>query len=353
MTLRHKLALRYSAIMGVCLLLLGGLAYHEFVAEPAARKALGLPEPPELWWVEYAEVFFYGMIPLVLGVGWWVMRRTLAPIDTLASSVERIHAHNLHEPLPRTGSNDEVDRLTEVFNKMTARLGESFQQIREFTLHASHELKTPLTVMRAELDTLLRDEDKLAPAQREWARAQLDEVQRLAHIVDSLTLLTKADAGLVALERQPVPLPELVKECFEDAQILGEARKVTVKLDACEPVEVLGDRHRLRQLLLNLADNAVKYNQPEGSVTLSLRRAGDFAEISVANTGPGIPPELAGRVFERFVRGPEASSQAADGCGLGLTICQWIVQAHGGTIQIATDAARLTTALVRLPLRTS
>jgi signal transduction histidine kinase len=352
MTLRRKLALRYASIVGVCLLLVVGLAYHEFVTEPLERKALGIPELPEAEWGEFAEVFFYGMIPLVLGIGWWLMRRTLNPLKELARGVERIHAGNLREPLSHSGKGDEVDRLTEVFNAMTARLDQSFQQIREFTLHASHELKTPLTVMRAGLETHLRDAGALAPGQPEWAQAQLDEVQRLARIVDSLTLLTKADAGLITLERQPVPLADLMRECFEDAQILAEPHGVTVTLAACEPLEISGDRHRLRQLLLNLTDNAVKYNQAGGRVMLALRRADGLAEIEVANTGPGISPELQARVFERFVRGTEARNRAADGCGLGLAICQWIVQAHGGTIGISTDAARLTTVRVRLPLRT-
>ncbi len=350
MTLRRKLVLRYAAIAAVCLLLVVGLAQHEFVTEPAERQALGIPELPETAWTEFAEVFLYAMIPVVLGVGWWLLRRTLNPLKELARGVERIHAGNLREPLPHSGTGDEVDRLTEVFNAMTARLDDSFQQIREFTLHASHELKTPLTVMRAELETRLRDAGALPPGQREWAQAQLDEVQRLARIVDSLTLLTKVDAGLITLERQPVLLADLVRECFEDAQILAEPHEVTVTLAACEPAELTGDRHRLRQLLLNLTDNAVKYNQAGGAVTLALRRIGGFTEITVANTGPGIPPELQARIFDRFVRGDGARRRAVEGCGLGLTICRWIVHGHGGTIEVSTDAAKLTTARVRFPL---
>ncbi len=350
MTLRRKLALHYAAVVAVCLLLLGGLAQHEFITEPGQRKALGIPELPETLWGEYAEVFFYGMIPLVLGCGWWLMRKTLSPIGQLAHGVERIHADNLRAPLPRTFNADEVDRLTEVFNAMTARLHESFQQIREFTLHASHELKTPLTVMRVQLETRLQDDKSLSPEDIEWMECELDEVLRLSKIVDSLTLLTKGEAGQVKLERKPVRLDELVRESFDDAQILAEAQGVKVTLDECATVEFSGDRHRLRQLLLNLADNAVKYNQPGGSVAMVLRRRNDTAEIEITNTGEGIPPGLQARVFERFVRGDEARSRAIEGCGLGLTICRWIVQSHGGTIQLSSDATKKTTALVRLPL---
>jgi signal transduction histidine kinase len=170
--------------------------------------------------------------------------------------------------------------------------------------------------------------------------------------VDGLTLLAKADAGQIALAMEPVSLGELVRDNFADAQILAEPQSVQVELAACEEITVLGDRHRLRQLLLNLADNAVKYNQLQGRVTMGLRRAGNFAEFTIANTGAGIPPEILPRVFDRFFRGDPAHSQTVDGCGLGLSIAQWIVSAHNGTIKIESAAMKPTTVTVRLPLDT-
>jgi signal transduction histidine kinase len=350
MTLRSKLALRYGAIIGVCLLLLGGLAYHEFVTEPRQRQIYKIPELPEMAFTEWVEVFCYGMIPVVLAAGWWIMRKTLAPLCELAHNVERIHADNLREPLRRTGNGDEVDRLTEVFNGMTARLNHSFQQIREFTLHASHELKTPLTIMRVQLETMLEEDQALSPAQVEWLECELNEVQRMSKIVDSLALLTKAEAGLVKLEQQEVTLGGLVRECFEDAQILAEPQSVRVTLADCEATQISGDRDRLRQLLLNLTDNAIKYNRPGGSVTLALRQRDGQAEIEITNTGEGVPPELQARVFDRFVRGEEARSRAIEGSGLGLSISRWIVGAHGGTIEMTSRAGQSTTVTVRLPL---
>lgn len=352
MTLCCRLTFRYMLIVVLSLLLLAGLAHRELINNPALRERLHIPEVtshPEPW-RRYVDEFFYVAIPVVLCFGWWLMRRTLEPISDLAKAVERIEAHNLREPLPRPGTGDEIDRLTEVFNAMTARLDQSFQQIREFTLHASHELKTPLTIMRAELETALRDDAALTPAQRDRVHSQLDEIERLAKIVDGLTLLTKADAGLVMLERQPVKLHELVRESFEDAQILAEPQQVQVSLAACAEVEIRGDRHRLRQLLLNLVDNAVKYNRPGGTVTIALRRTDKSADIEIVNTGAGIPPELQPRVFDRFVRGTDAPARAADGCGLGLTICRWIAEAHGGLIEICSAPDRPTSAFVRLPL---
>ena len=125
---------------------------------------------------------------------------------------------------------------------------------------------------------------------------------------------------------------------------------IHVKLANCEEISVRGDRHRLRQLLLNLADNAIKYNQPHGQVTMNLRRADNLAEFNIANTGAGIPPEILPRVFDRFFRGDTAHESAIDGCGLGLSIAEWIVSAHGGTIQIASAPSKITTVTVRLPL---
>jgi signal transduction histidine kinase len=123
-----------------------------------------------------------------------------------------------------------------------------------------------------------------------------------------------------------------------------------VTLSTCEEATVQGDRHRLRQLLLNLTDNAIKYNEPKGTVTLSLRQVAETAEVAIANTGPGIPAEILPCVFDPFLRGDSSHSQAVEGCGLGLSIARWIVSAHGGTIQITSEPNRLTQATVRLPL---
>ncbi|HEY4952877.1 MAG TPA: HAMP domain-containing sensor histidine kinase, partial [Verrucomicrobiae bacterium] len=242
---------------------------------------------------------------------------------------------------------DELDRLTEVFNAMTGRLAGSFQRIREFTLHASHELKTPLTVMRGELETALREET-LNPLQKERLLSQIDEIERLAKIVDGLTLLTKADAGQIKLNYESVRLDDLVRENFADAKILAQPQNLQVNLAACEEVLISGDRHRLRQLLLNLTDNAIKYNQPNGTVTISLRRVDDFSELKIENTGAGIAPELQPRVFERFFRGDLSHGDAVEGCGLGLSIAQWIVTAHNGSIQFASEPDKLTVVTVRL-----
>jgi heavy metal sensor kinase len=351
MTIRTRLTFWYAGVLTISLLVIGFGTYEEILERLQHEHRR---EPTEHALAETGEMIFeVGLPAILLGLlgGWWLTRRALAPMTQLSDAVNKIHESNLREPLPRTQNGDELDRLTGVFNGMLARLDDSFNRTREFTLHASHELKTPLTVLCGETETALRDES-LSTAERERAASLLDELRRLARIVDGLTLLAKADAGQVALKLEPVRLDELVRDNFADAQILAEPLGISVELAAGEAITVRGDRHRLRQLLLNLADNAVKYNQPRGRVTMNLRRANDTAEFTIANTGAGIPPEILPRVFDRFFRGDPAHSQAVDGCGLGLSIVQWIVSAHGGTVKIESVPDQLTTVTVRLPLDT-
>jgi heavy metal sensor kinase len=358
MTIRTRLSLWYAAVMFVALMVMGVLLYYQLVIEPRqharrhperqhTEQAIEQDMFEDVTWI----VMWCGVpaVLLSIGGGWWLMKKSLAPVAGLTQATGKISAYNLSERLPRTGNGDELDRLTEVFNGMLARLDDSFNRTREFTLHASHELKTPLTILCGETETALRDES-LSPAERERAASLLDELRRLTRIVDGLTLLAKADAGQVALKLEPVRLDELVRDNFADAQILAEPQGIQVELAACEEITVRGDRHRLRQLLLNLADNAVKYNQPQGWVIMSLRRAGDTAEFAITNSGLGIPPEILPRVFDRFFRGDPAHSPAVDGCGLGLSIVQWIVSAHGGSVKIESVPSKITTVTVLLPL---
>ena len=353
MTIRTRLTIWYAAIMFVSLLAMSLLTYHEFAPDPHPANVGGkFDEGDEGDLREMLRILFWCGVPpalIALGGGWWLMRRALAPVAAITGAAEKIHDRNLSERLPRTGNGDELDRLTEVFNAMTARLDGSFARIREFTLHASHELKTPLTVMHGETETALAEEN-ISPAHRERLASQLDEIQRLTKIVDGLTLLTKADAGQIVLKSEPLALDEIVRDAFDDAQILARPANISVQLADCAPLKISGDRHRLRQLLLNLTDNAIKYNQPGGTVKFFLRRDGAFAELKIANTGAGIPPAILPRVGERFFRGDPAHNSAVDGCGLGLSIAHWIVSAHNGALKMESEPNKMTTVTVRLPL---
>ncbi len=354
MTLRARLTLWYTAILLAAMGLLVAAVYFEFfIQHPALglrsrMAALGISPAEEL-----TEAFFLASIPVILLAvigGWFLMRRTLAPIARLTAAVERIHADNLQTQLPRTGQRDELGRLTEVFNAMTARLDDSFQRVREFTLHASHELKTPLTIIRAELETALRD-DPLDTAQRQRYSSLLEELQRLTQIVDGLNFLTRADAGLLKFEQAPVRLDELVQDACADARVLAEQQQVSVRANVSGPVLVSGDRRRLRQLLLILTDNAIKYNCPAGFVNVSLLPGDRQVVLQISNTGAGIPREMLDRVFDRFFRGDASHNSEIEGCGLGLSIARRIVEAHAGEISIDSETGGETTVTVRLPAR--
>jgi len=353
MTIRARLTLWYVALLLLALLLILGWTYYEmFVEHRTPNTEALLRVTGENAMEELGEVFLYGGLPALLVAligGWFLMRRALSPVSRLTEAAERIHLDNLKERLPRTGSGDELDRLTEVFNAMISRLEDSFARIREFTLHASHELKTPLTVMRGELETALRD-NSLTTTQRDLFAGQLDEIQRLTKIVDGLTLLAKADAGQMPMRFESVRLDELVRDSFADAQVLGRPQNIQVTLSACDEITLQGDRHRLRQLLLNLTDNAIKYNCPQGNASIALARNNGHAELTVINTGAGIAPEKLPRVFDRFYRGDPAHGSDIEGCGLGLSIAQWIVQAHGGRISIESTPGQSTRVVTQLPI---
>lgn len=358
MTIRTRLSLWYAAIMFLALMVMGVLLYEELVVLPrceARRHDETYREEeaanPDIF-EDVAGIVVWCGVPaalLALCGGWWLMKKSLASITHLTRAAEKISAHNLNERLPRTGNQDEMDRLTEVFNGMLARLDDWFKRIHEFTLHASHELKTPLTVLCGEAQTALRDES-LSPQERERLVNQLEELQRLSRIVDGLTLLAKADAGQITLQLESMQLDELVRDSYADLQILAEPKQLQVELSVCDHITILGDRHRLRQLLLNLGDNAVKYNRPRGRVTLGLRRVYGVAQLTLSNTGPGIAPDVLPRIFDRFYRGDPAHSFSTEGCGLGLSIAKWIVTAHNGTIKIESVPDQLTTVTVHLPL---
>lgn len=315
------------------------------------REAVEKSEPTEF--SRWFKLCAFLILPALFTISWWLLRKSLNPLSDLASRVERFNAQTLGQRLPRTHNGDEVDRMAGTFNNMAARLEQSFQQIREFTLHGSHELKTPLTVIRAQLETTLARPDSLTPELHASLENLLDEVARLTKIVDGLSLLTKADAGMVTLDRNPVRLDELVREAVEDAEVLAQPGGINVQLTRCDKATINGDRHRLRQVLLNLADNAIKYNQPGGSVEFSLQRDGDFAELLVTNTGKGIPAELLDHVFDRFTRGNDALSKSLEGSGLGLTIAKWIIDSHNGLIRIASEIGKTTSIAVRLPIADS
>ncbi|HEX9046325.1 MAG TPA: ATP-binding protein [Verrucomicrobiae bacterium] len=360
MSIRARLTVWYAGVLLLSVLVTSGLLYHELKPErPAGKPSRHVLEHDDEAEegghsenAELAQFFFWGTVPAVLLAvtgGWWLTRRSLAPISRLTAAAEKIHDENLQQRLPRSGNGDELDRLAEVFNAMIARLDHSFQRVREFTLHASHELKTPLTILHGEIEAVQRD-SAIPAAARERLGGQLDEIQRISIIVDNLTLLTKADAGQMVLDLQPLRFDEIVREVYEETRILAEPSALAVSFSQCQPLTVRGDRRRLRQLLLNLVENAVKYNEPGGTVDFSLRAAGPQAQLIIANTGKGIAPEDLPRVFERFYQCHPGAHSHVDGCGLGLSIVQSIAHAHRGSVSMESEPGKLTTVTVNLPM---
>jgi signal transduction histidine kinase len=244
---------------------------------------------------------------------------------------------------------DEIGRLAGTFNDMIGRLDASFRQIRQFTSDASHELRTPLTVMKGETELVLRRPRPLEDYQS-VLESNLEEIDRMTHIVDELLFLSRADMGEVKMESLPVTLESLVEDIHRQATLLGQDRNIEVVLGTVMPAVVLGDELRLRELLLNLVENAVKYSHPGGKVEIALVTDGHQASLSVTDYGIGIAPEDHVRIFDRFFRTDGARAHTKKGTGLGLAICTWIAESHQGRINVKSQVGQGSTFTVILPL---
>jgi len=289
-------------------------------------------------------------------VGWLLANRALHPVGAIIDELEEItDGRSLHRRLPAGGGPepDELGRLANALNSLLARLETSFAAMRRFVADASHELKTPLTVMRAGVERALTDQ-KTSPDALVPLEETLVGVRHMTELVESLLTLARVDEGRMELHTEPVDLGAMLAEAFETAQILGEQAGVTVTMEApAEPVTVDADRGRIRQLVMNLVTNAVKYTPAAGQVWISLTATAEAASITVRDTGIGIAPGDVGRVFDRFWRADLARSRTGErpGIGLGLSISKWIAEAHGGSIGVTSRAGRGTAFTVTLPLR--
>jgi len=286
---------------------------------------------------------------LALGGGYVLVKRALAPVAQIAASAERISSRNLSERLPVAPTGDELERLSVALNHMIARIEEAFQYSRRFVADASHELRTPLTVLRGELESFVQ-EPHLSPELRERLGSALEEAERLAHIVEGLFAISRLDAGEAQAEWVPFDLAQLATSTADQMSLLAEDKNIRVTCTSGKDVWVEGDRARLKQVVVNLLDNAIKYTPREGAVALKVNAADSKALLEVADNGIGIPPEALPHVFDRFFRVDKARSREEGGAGLGLSIVKSICAAHHGRVEAISETGKGSRFRVELPL---
>jgi two-component system OmpR family sensor kinase len=306
--------------------------------------------------LEEIRVAFAWLIPLGVLLasvgGYFLARRSLAPVAAMGAQAERIGAVNLHDRLAVRNPNDELGRLAQTFNDLLDRLDQSFERQRRFISDASHELRTPVSILRGEAEVALSQLSRSPEEYRESLAVLHEEAQRLARIVEDLFTLTRADAGEYRLAHSDFYLDELVADCVRAARALAQAKNITLSVVAANEMPVHADEDLLRRMILNLLDNAIKYTPEGGNVTVTCNSAPDGYELSVTDSGPGIPVDMQSRIFERFFRVDRARSRTGrdGGAGLGLAIARWIAEAHLGRIELVRSDATGSTFTVCVPM---
>jgi two-component system, OmpR family, sensor kinase len=299
------------------------------------------------------EILYFATpaVLLLAGLGgWFLARQGLAPVAAMAKRARQIGAGSLDRQLPVANPRDELGQLATTFNELLARLDAAFAEQRRFMADASHELRTPLSVMSTAAGVTLKKEYREEEEYREALQMMAEQTRRLSRIVQDMFILARADAGHYPLQNRALYLNDLLDEVARAGGLLASDKNVTVELTNLPEAAFHGDEDLLRQMVLNLVDNAVKFTPAGGVVRLSLTRRADEYLLTVSDTGPGIPPEARGHVFERFYRADKARSRSEDGgAGLGLAIARWIAQAHDSDLRLADSDGTGATFIVRLP----
>jgi heavy metal sensor kinase len=281
--------------------------------------------------------------------GYWISRKALAPVDAMTRAAREISGRNLSARLAVPETDDELARLAETLNAMLERLALSLKQITQFTADASHELRTPIALMRTRAEIALR-RPRSAQENQETIEQLYAETVRTSELVERLMLLARADSGARVLRAEPVELVQLLREVLEQTAVLAEHKQLTVeaRLEST-PVWVEGDAQLLRQLTVILVDNAVKYTPAPGKIVVALCAVNGVATVAVSDTGIGIEGDDLEKIFERFNRADKARSRETGGVGLGLSIGRWIAESHGGTLTAESKPGTGSTFVVRLP----
>jgi signal transduction histidine kinase len=264
---------------------------------------------------------------------------------------------------------DEISRLIETFNEMISRLDRSFRQVKQFSTDASHELKTPLTILKGEVEVALRKE-RGSHEYEQILKSNLEEINRMSQIVEDLLLLSKADSGEIRLNKEDMNLNEILNEVVAHVNVLAQSKNLRIETsNHYEEIHIFGDPLRIRELFLNLIENGIKYTEEGGSILILLTKdtlvqdgkqsgraqgePGEFVKIIVSDTGIGIAKEDQERIFDRFFRVDKARSREQGGSGLGLSICKWIVKAHRGEIEVESELGKGSSFIVKLPIFSS
>ncbi len=300
--------------------------------------------------------------------GWFLVGRSLKPVDEMTRAALSIESKRLDIRLVPKRPDDEIGRLASALNEMIARLDRSFKQIERFSADASHELKTPLTTIRGEAEVALMSPG-ISDELKHSFRSIIEETERLSEIVTNLLLLARTDADQVRLKQEPVALHEIAMQAYEPMERLARRKSILLDIAEMEEVQIRGDALWVQQLITNLLHNAINYTPEGGKVTLSLKLApsresysksqlstskqtalGDFALLSVSDTGPGIPAEHLNHIFDRFYRVDSGRSRDQGGSGLGLNIVKWIAESHGGVIVVESEVGTGTVFSVKFPV---
>lgn len=299
---------------------------------------------------------FAWVIPIAIVLasvgGYFLARKSLAPVVAMSRQAGRIGAANLHERLAVQNDRDELGHLARSFNSLLDRLSQSFERQRRFMADASHELRTPVAILRGEAEVALSQQARSTEEYRESLGILHHEAERLTHIVEDLFTLTRADAGQYPLQPRDFYLDELVGECVHSARTLALAKKISLNFQEASESPIHADESLLRRMILNLLDNAIKYTAEGGRVTVTCGRSGEEYALSIMDTGGGIPTDLQPRIFERFFRADKARSRAENdggGAGLGLSISRWIAEAHHGRLELTRSDSMGSTFTAYLP----
>jgi heavy metal sensor kinase len=287
-------------------------------------------------------------ICVTIVVGYFMAKKALRPVDQIRRAAVKISSSNLDERIDVSGRRDELGRLAETFNAMIDRLKDTFQRINQFSIDVSHELKTPLTILKGETEVALRKEREKQDYQV-LLKSNLEEIDRMSCIIDDLLLLSKADTRKIKLDVEEVSLRDLILDVCMDMKVVADKKNVELEANELEDIRLKGDELKLRRMLLNIVENAIKYSHAGGRVRVSSHANNGYANIYVKDNGIGISEMDIKYIFDRFYRA-DRSRKRASGSGLGLSISRWIAEAHQGGIEVESQPAQGSMFTIKLPI---